>query len=100
MPSCGTSARSSAVGFAVPTSKWRYTWRESALTIVIGRRSASHIAMALFPLAVGPQITPTSVAVNSVAAESSVDLIPRELDDRRSAVHVVRGKRGVAQRGV
>src|SRR6185503_7589529 len=99
MPRCGTPASSSRVGFAVPTSKPRYTWRESALTMSDGVSSASRSAIAVFPAAVGPQMTSTSPrSVELFAAEASLNLVPRELHDRRAAMHVVRGKRRIAQR--
>ena len=60
--------------------------------IVVGSRSASHAAIALFPAAVGPQTTSTSSS-----AEAALNLVPPELHDRGTAVHVVRGKRRVAE---
>src|SRR4029079_3587181 len=62
--------------------------------MVVGSRSANHIATVLLPAAVGPQITRTSAS-----AETAVKLVPGQLHDRRATVDVVRGKRRVAQRG-
>src|SRR5215475_223620 len=52
---CGTRARSSGVGFAVPMSIPRYTCPESTLTISTGSVSPSAIARRDLPLAVGPR---------------------------------------------
>ena len=52
---CGTRARSSRVGFAVPSSMPRYTATESQLTISPPNRSASSSDSAVFPLPVGPR---------------------------------------------
>src|SRR6266571_6964802 len=49
--------------------------------------SASLSAIADFPAAVGPQITRMLPS-----AKSPLELVPRELDHRRSPVHVVGGK--------
>src|SRR2546423_9170462 len=96
MPRCGTFARSSRFGLAVPRSKPRYTCRESALMITISRRSDSHMAIADFPDAVGPQIT--AMRSRSTSSESALELIPRKLHDGGPAVDVVRGQRAVAER--
>src|SRR6478672_325530 len=61
--------------------------------IVTASRSASQRAIALFPAAVGPQMTRMSAT-----SKAAVELIPRQLDDGCAAMHVVRGQRGVAQR--
>src|SRR6266511_2681501 len=53
----GTAARSSAVGFAVPTSSPRTTCCESAFTISPPSRRASATARAVLPDAVGPTRT-------------------------------------------
>src|SRR5688572_22642680 len=50
--------------------------------------SASAIAIADFPAAVGPQMMRTLLS-----SETSLELIPRDLHDRRPAVHVVCGQR-------
>src|SRR5512132_674610 len=63
--------------------------------MTLGSRSASHMAIALFPAAVGPQTTRISTP-----AESSLNLVPSELHDRRATVHVVRRQRRVAKRDV
>src|SRR5438874_8877649 len=51
---CRTRSRSATVGLAVPMSRRRYACRESAETISAPMRSASSIASAVLPLAVGP----------------------------------------------
>ena len=61
-PWCGTRARSAAVALAVPMSRPRKTWRESAEMISAGRpaamsASASAIASAVLPVAVAPAMT-------------------------------------------
>src|SRR3954468_17901061 len=61
--------------------------------IVVGDRAASRIATALFPAAVGPQMTRTG----SASSEATLNLVPRELHDRRSAVDVVCGQGRVAK---
>src|SRR5262249_45273243 len=73
--------------------KPRYTCLESALTMVTGIRDASHIATALLPAAVGPQITAISAT-----AESALNLVPCELHDRRAAMNVVRRQFRIAER--
>src|SRR5512142_2563183 len=60
--------------------------------IVMGACSASHIATVLFPAAVGPQMTSSSSP-----AESTLNLVPGELNYRGAPVHVVRGQRRVAK---
>lgn len=55
-----TRARCSGVGLAVPTSIWRYIWRESTDSTARSRASASSIARAVLPLAVGPSRAITS----------------------------------------
>ena len=57
---CGTRARSSRVGLAVPSSMPRYTATESQLTISPLKRSASASESAVFPLPVGPRMITTS----------------------------------------
>src|SRR5688572_8480117 len=52
---CGTRARSAAPGLAVPMSMPRYTSAESSDTISTGSLSATWIAAADLPLAVGPR---------------------------------------------
>src|SRR5438309_10611310 len=66
--------------------------------IVVGRRAAIHIATLLFPAAVGPQTTSTSIT--SAPTEPPLNLVPAELHDRGPAVHVVRGEGRIAQRNV
>src|SRR6185503_10776182 len=61
--------------------------------MAVGARSAIHMATALLPAAVGPQMTRISAP-----AESALNLVPTELNDRGAAVHVVRGQRRVAER--
>src|SRR5512132_3897740 len=63
--------------------------------MTLGSRSASHMAIALFPAAVGPQTTRISTP-----AESSLNRVPSELHDRRATMHVVRRQRRVAKRDV
>src|SRR3954471_7323338 len=57
-------------------------------------RSASSRPIAVFPAAVGPQITPTT----SASSETTLKLLPGELDDRGPAMHIVRRQRRVAER--
>ena len=83
------------VGLAVPMSNPRYTCRESALMIVTGMASAIHSATALFPAAVGPQTTPISAT-----SETSLNLVPGQLHDRRPPVHVVGRQRRIAKRDI
>src|SRR6185436_2714544 len=52
---CGTCARSSAPGLAVPMSMPRYTSAESSDTISTGSLAATFSASADLPLAVGPR---------------------------------------------
>src|SRR6266550_4143690 len=56
-PRCGTRARVSGSGFAVPISSPRYTWRASAEITVMGVRAASATATAVLPTPVGPTMT-------------------------------------------
>src|SRR5919201_6482663 len=57
--------------------------------MVSGKRSASAMAMADFPAAVGPQMTRSLPS-----AKAALDLVPGELHDGGSAVHVVRRQLG------
>src|SRR4051812_20145015 len=69
--------------------------------IVISRRSASHIASAVLPDAVGPQMTGMiggSGIQRSAPTKAPFELIPRQMNDGGPAVHVVRGQLAVAQR--
>src|SRR5438270_340341 len=61
------------------------------------RRSDSHMATADFPDAVGPQMTGTVASETSAPSEAALELIPREVDDDRSPVDIVRGQLAVAQ---
>ena len=57
----------------------------------ISRRSDSHIAIADFPDAVGPQMTGiVASGPASASSETALELIPGKLDDRGPAVDVVR----------
>src|SRR5213076_1171755 len=68
----------------------------------ISRRSASHMATADLPDAVGPQMTGIVAGGaggrTSAPAEAPLELIPREVDDRGPPVHVMRRKRAIPQR--
>src|SRR4029450_4886910 len=55
-------------------------------------RSASSMASADLPAPVGPQMTRTLLS-----PEAPIELIPRDLHDRRSAVHVVRWQGGAGE---
>src|SRR5689334_19210220 len=57
--------------------------------------SASSMASADLPAPVGPQMTRTLLA-----SETSIELIPGDLHDRGTAVHVVRGQRGIGETDV
>src|SRR6476646_2162402 len=59
-------------------------------------RRASHVAAAVLPPAVGPQMT--RIGSSLLPAKATLELGPGELHDRGAAVHVVRGKLRVAQR--
>src|SRR6202158_4567547 len=67
---CGISARSAALGLAVPISNSRYIATESQLTISLGKRRAIASDNAVFPLAVGPNTT-TSKGSRSVILRTS-----------------------------
>src|SRR5947209_2480781 len=86
IPLCGTRARNWLDGLAVPMSKPRYTWRESALTMTSGRCLASIIASAVFPDAVGPHTTPIVGAGRLASTEAAFELIPRQMYDRGSSM--------------
>src|SRR5579862_2285321 len=81
---CGTRARVSRDGFAVPMSIPRYTRAESTLTISTGKVSASCKAHSLFPTAVGPASTTTGTAVarRACSAPTQKELI--ELAEREA----------------
>src|SRR5438034_7974152 len=65
----------------------------------ISRRSDSHIAIADFPDAVGPQMTGMVASEPaSASAETAFELIPGKLDDRGPTMHIVRRQLAVAQR--
>src|SRR5436190_94001 len=69
--------------------------------IVMPRRIASHIAIADFPDAVGPQMTGIvagSATPGSAPAKAPLELIPRQVDDGGAAVYVVRGQDALTQR--
>src|SRR5258705_7764300 len=57
---------------------------------------ASRSASPVFPAAVGPQMTRMGAAL--LSAKAALELGPRELHDGGPAVHIVCGKRGVAER--
>src|SRR3954447_3398889 len=57
---------------------------------------ASRSASPVFPAAVGPQMTRMGAAL--LSAKAALELGPRELHDRGSAMHVVRGRLRVAER--
>src|SRR5512141_1262815 len=69
---------------------------------------ANHIAAAVLPAAVGPQITRTGTSFRAsttrdacallLPAKAALELRPAQLHDRRTAMHVVRGQPGVAER--
>src|SRR5471030_2705090 len=58
-------------------------------------RSASCIASADFPAAVGPQMMRSSAP-----SESTLEFIPANLDDRAAPVHVVRGQGRTGERHI
>src|SRR5688500_11545200 len=93
MPRCSTADRSAAVGLAVPMSKPRYTWRESAPMIIPPCLAASARAIADLPAAVGPQMTRMLAS-----AKPALELVPGELHDRRAPVDVV-GRQGRSAKG-
>src|SRR5215207_7226689 len=86
-------------------SKPQYVCRESALMIAAPLAVASAIAIADFPAAVGPQTTRRVVphesaggrrvsgSLSLLPSKPALELVPRELHDRGSPVHVVRGQR-------
>src|SRR3954469_18904704 len=82
-------------GFAVPTSNSRYSWRESALTTLMSASRDNHVATAVFPAAVGPQMT--RIASLLLSAKATLELGPGQLHDRGASMHVVCGQRRVAQ---
>src|SRR5256885_7089650 len=86
------------LGFAVPTSKPRYTCRESATMMVAGTRSASQRATALFPAAVGPAMT--GMRERSSSAKASLELFPRKVNYCRATMDVVGRQLRGRQRGV
>ena len=88
-PWCGTLACSFRVGLAVPMSRRRYTCRESAEMTSSGQCAASASATAVFPTAVGP----TSTGMLS-PSKPALQLLERQLHDRRAAVDVVRRQLG------
>jgi hypothetical protein len=90
---CSIDFRSLQSGFAVPMSNRLYIWRESALMIVAPYSRASVAAIEDLPAAVGPQMTRTLFP-----SKSPLQLVPRELDDSRAAVHVVRGEFRITER--
>src|SRR2546428_4052260 len=74
----------------------------------MSRLSDSHIAIADFPDAVGPQMTGMLASADggrgaeaeggaSASSEAALELIPRKLHDSGSAMHVVRGQPALAQ---
>ena len=63
--------RSSAVGFAVPMSMWRYTCRESAPMISPPYRRARSIPSPVLPLPVGP-----TTAISVLVIHSPIPFVP------------------------
>ena len=56
--------------------------------MVTGNRAASASASALFPAAVGPQIT--GISERSSTPKAALELVPGKVHDRRTAMDVVR----------
>src|SRR5438309_8112850 len=88
---CGTFARVSASGLAVPTFMSRYTCAESTLTISPPKRDASASATTDLPAAVGPisstaGITGFADAVLASAHEQPVEVVQAQLVPRRTSV--------------
>jgi len=69
--------------------------RESALITVMSATRVSAMAVAVFPPAVGPQMT--RMTSRLLSAKAALELGPGQLHDRRPAVHVVRRKTCVAE---
>src|SRR5438045_2497662 len=55
----------------------------------------NHVATAVLPAAVGPQMT--RIGSSLLTAKPTLELGPGQLHDRGASVHVVSGKRRVAQ---
>src|SRR6476659_4914340 len=81
--------RSFRVGLAVPMSRRRYTWRESAEITSMGQTAASARATAVLPTAVGPTITGTLAP-----AKPALQLLAGQLHDRGPPMDVVRRQVG------
>src|SRR4051794_6973952 len=64
--------------------------------IVTFARSASQSASRVLPAAVGPHTTGMTGAL--LATKTALELGPRELNDRRATVHIVRGQPRLAER--
>src|SRR5688572_29051473 len=77
---CGTAARAAASGLAVPISRPRYTCRESATRISMGRSRATAIASSDLPEAVGPTIA-TSGGGGRFARADGARAIGLDLDE-------------------
>ena len=69
---CGIPRRSASGSFAVPISKWRYTCRESQLTISPSNSAASRRARSLLPEPVGPTTATSGQAAASGWIECGV----------------------------
>src|ERR1700674_3600617 len=78
---CGTRARCSGEGLAVPISNSRYTATESQLITSPPKRTASAIASEDLPLAVGPAIT------TSGACEGALIVIQRAFSAHSADIH-------------
>ena len=69
---------------------------------VRSRRCASRVAIADFPEAVGPQITGIvalpRASPSSASPEAALELIPGQLYDCLTTMHVVRGQPAAVQR--
>src|SRR2546428_4229758 len=86
-------ACSSRGGLAVPRSSPRYTCRASAEMTVMSARAPSAAATAVLPTPVGP--TRTGTRGRSGSPKPPLQLVLRQLHDRRPPVHVV-GRQGGA----
>src|SRR5215510_4321296 len=96
---CGTRARCAAVGLAVPTSRPRYSWRESADTISPPSRSASSSARAVLPDAVGPTTQMMRGLVKSPPREQRLELCASQLSGHRATVGAMGGDLDAVHRG-
>src|SRR5258708_39787089 len=91
---CGTPCGSRDASFAVPTSKYRYTWRESQFTISARRLLARDRARAVLPEPVGP-----TMAINGEGIIQTVRILGCEAilkldkESNRSQKSEVRSKK-------